>query len=170
MVSRRTFLKAGLLGGVALGGAGVWFRWQYGAVTPGVLGAREREIVAALVPAVLDGTLPGDESRAEAIETTVDGVGVAIAGLSAAAQAEMADLFALLNFAPTRVLLAGVVSPWPSASPETVAAFLQRWRGSRFALLQSAYAALHDLVLGAWYGRARAWPAIDYPGPPRLTT
>jgi hypothetical protein len=35
-------------------------------------------------------------------------------------------------------------------------------------LLRSGYAALHQLVLAAWYGNARAWPAIGYGGPPSL--
>ena len=39
---------------------------------------------------------------------------------------------------------------------------------SRFALLQGAYAALHDLVLGAWYARPEAWPTIGYPGTPEI--
>jgi hypothetical protein len=49
-----------------------------------------------------------------------------------------------------------------------VAAFLQGWRTSRLGLLRSAYAALHDLVLGAWYGTPDTWEAIGYPGPPEI--
>jgi hypothetical protein len=32
----------------------------------------------------------------------------------------------------------------------------------------AAYDALHDLTFAAWYGDARAWPAIGYPGPPHI--
>ena len=81
---------------------------------------------------------------------------------------ELDQLFALLAFAPTRCLVAGVWSPWPEASRESIAAFLLRWRDSRFALLRSAYDALHQIVLGAWYANPRAWPAIGYTGPPSL--
>ena len=35
-------------------------------------------------------------------------------------------------------------------------------------LLRSAYAALHDLVLGAWYGNPDNWPGIGYPGPAEI--
>jgi hypothetical protein len=77
-------------------------------------------------------------------------------------------LFALLAFAPTRCLVAGVWSPWPEASAESIAAFLVSWRDSRFALLRSAYEALHQIVYGAWYGNPRSWPAIGYAGPPSL--
>jgi hypothetical protein len=31
--------------------------------------------------------------------------------------------------------------------------------------LRSAYQALHDLVLGAWYANPANWDAIGYPGP-----
>jgi hypothetical protein len=89
----------------------------------------------------------------------------AVSGLPPGVQEEVAQLFALLGFPLSRRLLAGVVSPWLEASPETIQAFLQRWRASRFALLRSAYAALHELMMAAWYGNPMSWPAIGYPGP-----
>ena len=125
--------------------------------------------MAAIVPAVLAGALPpAGEARREAIARTVDGVGVAIAGLSAPAQKELAELFTLLGFAPARVLLARLWPAWEAATPADIAAFLEGWRESRFALLRSAYAGLHDLVLGAWYGTPDTWERIGYPGPPEM--
>ncbi len=47
-------------------------------------------------------------------------------------------------------------------------AFLERWRWSRIALLQSGYFALHDLVLGAWYANESAWGMLGYAGPPNV--
>ena len=98
---------------------------------------------------------------------TVDGVATAVAGLSAASQKEIGELFGLLVIAPGRMLLAGVGKPWREASVADVGEFLQSWRVSRLSLLQGAYGALHDLTFGAWYGRPDTWAAIDYPGPPR---
>jgi hypothetical protein len=49
-----------------------------------------------------------------------------------------------------------------------VAGFLAAWRSSRLALLQSAYAALHDLSFGAWYAQPESWTDIGYPGPPEI--
>jgi hypothetical protein len=173
MLTRRQFIRAGLVGSAALAAAGLFYsrslkEGSSGAVPPG-LTFSQRAIVAALVPAILAGVLPAaGEARRQAIAQTVDGVGVAIAGLSAAAQQELAELFALLGFAPARVLLAGLWPAWEEAAPEQVAAFLHGWRFSRFALLRSAYAGLHDLVLGAWYGTPESWPAIGYPGPPEM--
>jgi hypothetical protein len=171
-VTRRTLLKAGLAGGAAL----LLARWLYtttSGATPIVksgapLEPDARAIIAAIVPVVLDGALPtGSEAgpaRAEALAAAEQ----AIAGLPPATRKELDQLFSLLAFAPTRCLLAGVWSPWPQATQESITSFLTRWRDSRFALLRSAYDALHQIVLGAWYGNPRSWPAIGYAGPPSL--
>ena len=172
MPTRRQFLKAGLLGSVALATVGglYWAR-QSG---PGrresgrVLGERDRAVVAAIAPVLLDGALPAGEGRTAALEQVVEGVERAVAGLSAAAQGEVGDLFALLGFPLTRALVAGIWKPWGEADAGEIASFLNGWRFSRFALLQSGYAALHDLVFGAWYAAPESWAAIDYPGPPEV--
>jgi len=173
MLTRRQFIKAGIIGGAALAAAGLFYsrglkEAPSAAGSPG-LTAAGRTVIAAVVPAILAGGLPeAGEARSKAIARTVDGVGVAIAGLSAAAQKELAELFALLDIAPARMLLAGVWPRWEEATPAEVAAFLEGWRTSRLGLLRSAYAALHDLVLGAWYGTPDTWDAIGYPGPPEI--
>ena len=173
MLTRRQFIKAGLIGGAALTAAGLFYSRSLKeapstAVSRG-LTLSERTIVGALVPAILAGVLPAaGEARSRAIAQTVDGVGVAIAGLSAPAQKELAELFTLLGFAPARVLLARLWPAWEAATPADIAAFLEGWRESRFALLRSAYAGLHDLVLGAWYGTPDTWERIGYPGPPEM--
>ena len=123
-----------------------------------------------MVPAFLAGALPLDATaRTAAVGETVDGVDAAVGGLPPATQAELAQLFALLGVAPARFALAGLTTAWPDAQPDAVQAALERWRTSRVALLRSAYDGLHQLVLAAWYGNPRAWDAIGYPGPPRLT-
>ncbi len=173
MITRRQFIKAGLIGGAALTAAGLFYsrglKEAPGGAVPHRLTLSERTIVGALVPAILAGVLPAPgEARSRAIAQTVDGVGVAIAGLSAPAQKELAELFTLLGFAPARVLLARLWPAWEDASAAEIAAFLEGWRESRFALLRSAYAGLHDLVLGAWYGTPDTWERIGYPGPPEM--
>jgi hypothetical protein len=165
-------LKAGVAGVAVL----VASRWLYttvstphqAATSDAPLDSDAREILASIIPVILDGALPVGASAAGARDETLDGAAQAIAGLPPAVREELHQLFALLAFAPTRCIVAGVWSPWPDASRESVAAFLGRWRDSRFALLRSAYAALHQIVLGAWYGNPRAWAAIGYPGPPSL--
>ena len=175
MPTRRTFLLAGIAGAGALAVAG-WLRGGrdasqdlFSATSPPTLGPDALAVVAAVTPIFLEGALPEDAGLASAaLRQAVGNVGIAIAGLPPAAQQELAQLFALLAFAPARMALARVTSPWPEASTDEIRAFLRDWRISRFLLFRSAYAALHQLVLAAWYGNPDSWPAIGYPGPPRL--
>jgi hypothetical protein len=176
MITRRTFLAAGLAGSAALGVAW-WLRGTHqppslatGDAPLAALDPEAPAIVAAIVPVMLEGALPAEPgARDVAVGETVANVGRAVAGLAPAAQRELGQLFALLAFAPARVVLTGVGASWATADAASVAGFLERWRTSRWALLRSAYDALHQLILAAWYGNPRAWPAIGYPGPPALT-
>jgi hypothetical protein len=170
--TRRTLLKAGIAGGVVL----VLARWMVTSYSPresaeasgSALDSSARAIIAAIVPVLLEGAISDADTSVEARAEVVAGVDRAVAGLPPGSRKELEQLFALLSSAPTRCLVAGVWSSWPNASPESVAAFLGSWRDSRFALLRSGYGALHQLILAAWYGNTRSWPAIEYPGPPSL--
>ncbi|MEP7181695.1 MAG: hypothetical protein ABI886_05885 [Betaproteobacteria bacterium] len=176
MTSRRTFLVAGVAAGAALSLA--W--WLRGGRDAGsvpadgtdalsALDAQAPSIIAAIVPVMLDGALPAAAAqRAEAIRETVANVSSTVAGLPPSARNELSELFALLAFAPARLAVARVSAPWAQAERADVAAFLEHWRTSRFALLRSAYDALHQLVLAAWYANPKSWAAIGYPGPPAL--
>jgi hypothetical protein len=174
VAGRRTFLKTGIAGGALLALAAAFHeplarRGKQVLVAGYPLAASERTVVAAVVPVILRGVLPaGGPERAAALSRSVDSVAVAVGSLSASAQREMSELFALLMFPPARIALAGVMQPWEQAAEADVESFLVGWRYSRLGLLQSAYQALHDLVLGAWYAEPLSWPAIGYPGPPPL--
>lgn len=160
MTTRREFLKTGLAGAALLNVAAC--------SRPSGNGGRTM-VLSAIVPVMLAGALPaGGEARQELIVRTVAGVDRAIAGLSLATQKEVGELFDLLAFPLTRMLAAGVWSSWPNATPEAIGNFLESWRYSRFDLLKSGYAALHDLIFGAWYARPDTWAAIGYPGPPQV--
>jgi hypothetical protein len=174
MLTRRTFILAGVAGAATLVTAG-WLRTtrvvQALADGAGALDPDADAVLTAVVPVFLAGALPSDDDAARrAMRETIAGVGTAIAGLPPAAQRELAQLFALLGFAPARIALAGVTPSWREAGPAEVAAFLARWRDSSFLMFRSAYAALHQLVFAAWYGNPASWPAIGYPGPPRLSS
>jgi hypothetical protein len=181
-ISRRTLLKAGLAGGAALFLA----RWLHHPArddtielsgnpsTASSLDSSARSVVASIVPVLLAGALPtpGDDPMGvgRRVDDVVGNVDHAVAGLPPASRKEIDQLFALLAFAPTRCLLAGIWTPWSDASATSIAAFLAAWRDSRFALQRSAYGALHQLVMAAWYGDPNAWPAIGYAGPPSLAS
>jgi hypothetical protein len=173
-LTRRNFLKTGAVGALLLATArlGRVESASESAQEAGrnsTLGAGAREVLDAIVPVMLAGALPIDSvGSAERVQSTVSGVDRAIAGLPSHAQAEVHDLFALLAFAPARWLLAGLRQPWRESSAGEVAAFLQQWRVSGWALKQQAYLALHELVFAAFYADPANWPAIGYPGPPRI--
>lgn len=165
--SRRTFLKAGLLATAVLAVGGGIYRYTHPAPQAKfILDGEARSALDAMVPALLDGALPADgPARAAAIRGTTDRVHQAILGLPLSAQGEIQDLFGLLALGPVRRFLAGVPDEWNKASVHQVGAFLQDWRTHRLGLLQSGYAALHDLVIGAWYADPATWSSIGYPGP-----
>lgn len=134
-----------------------------------VLGPDSVGMMKAIVPVVLAGSLPADAAaRNAAVDQVIEAFDRAITGLSPAVQAEIGELLDVLRYAPTRVALAGITGSWAHASPESIAAFLQRWRTSRFDLLRSGYQALTQLIQAAWYDNPLAWKAIGYPGPPAL--
>jgi len=176
MITRRTFLAAGFAGGAALAAA-YWLRGARehapASAESASLAQLDREapaIIAAIVPVLLGDALPQDVTeRIGAVKETVANVALAISGLPPFAQKELAELFSLLGIAATRIAVARVSSPWAQASPDEIAAFLDRWRTSDWKLLRSAYDALHQLVYAAWYGNPRAWASIGYDGPPVLS-
>jgi hypothetical protein len=166
MLSRRTFIFVGAAGAAALVVARLLPR---SSPPVGALDGDANVILVALAPIMLAGALPSAPAeRDDALRETLSGVNVAVAGLSPRQQRELDDLFALLTLAPSRWSLARMTTSWQDASRDDVERFLDRLRESRIGVLRAAYDALHQLVMAAWYGNTRAWPAIGYPGPPEL--
>ncbi len=165
--SRRSFLKIGVAGAIAVAAGGAIYRLAYAPTAHRfALDAPARTLLTALIPSMLGPVLPTEPAaRAAAISEAVEHVGIAIAGLPMASQKQVQDLFGMLSLAPVRRLLAGVSGGWTHAAPADVAAFLQGWRHHRLQTLQTAYLALHDLIIGAWYAQPANWAAIGYPGP-----
>ena len=175
MLSRRGLLKTGAAGALLLGAAW-WLRQpidrlgKQALVAQAPLAPSMALVLPALLPVVLAGALPQEpQARAAALQRAAQSVGVAVSQLSAATQREVAELFALLALAPTRIAVARVTSAWPQASEAEVQRFLDAWRHSPLDLLRSGYQALHDLILGAWYADPSTWPDLGYPGPPKLS-
>ena len=73
------------------------------------------------------------------------------------------------NLRPPENGLAGVDAGWDRATLDDARGFVERLRKSRIPQKRAAYDALHQLTLAAWYASPRAWPAIGYAGPPRLS-
>ena len=151
MLTRRKLLLGGLAAAGVLAAGDVLYEFS---------ADDDRVIIAAIAPVMIGLDVPR--------EAVVRGFDVAVAGLPLAVQAQVHQLLGLLRFPVTRALIAGVWHPWHAASREEIAAFLQRFRYSNVTQLRSAYDALHQLVMAAWYGNDAAWPATGYPGPPRV--
>ena len=160
-------MKVGGVAALVLAAGGGWYRHAHPpAPQRFVLDGEAKAAIDAIVPAMLAGALPADPAaRSAAVAATTARVHQAILGLPLSAQKEVQDLFGLLALAPARRLLAGVSGGWAQADAAQVSAFLQDWRFHRFAMLQSAYHALHDLIIGSWYADPSAWTALGYPGP-----
>jgi hypothetical protein len=152
--SRRTFIKVGIAGGAVLVAA----RWL----------DRPAAVAAAPGYQFLDTQTAALTARAKAIEEVTGGFDRAVAGLSPAVRKEVGELFAILSFAPVRLLLTGLWSPVEESSADEIAAFLTRWRHSRFELQRAAYQALTQLIQAAWYGNSASWAFIGYPGAPAI--
>ena len=169
-VSRRRFIQAGLAGAALLALARWIDRPVDAASAPyRFLDARGARTVAALVPVVLAGALPGEEgARKAAIAEVVAGFDRAVAGLAVPVQAEIGELFSFLHTAPLRVAFAGLWKPVDESTPAQLRDFLLRWRDSRFDLQRASYRAITQLMQAAWYGNSSSWPLIGYPGPPAV--
>jgi hypothetical protein len=165
---RRTFLKVGALAALTLAAGGGIYRYTHppGPLTRFVLDGESKAALDAIIPGMLAGSLPADPAaRALAVSATTERVHQAIRGLPLGAQKEVKDLFGLLALAPARRALTGVADGWSHATAAQVGVFLQEWRFHRLAMLQTAYHALHDLIIGSWYADPSSWDAIGYPGP-----
>lgn len=171
MISRRQFLKVGVLGAGTLALSSCLRtpspRRDLGLQALDTDGA---DIIAALAPVILDGAIPEEgAARTQAIKEVVDAFDRAILGMPPSVQSEVQQLLGLLAMTATRGPLTGIWRPLRDAPPEAIATFLEDWRHSRFDLLRAGYQALNQLTMACWYGLAESWAAIGYPGPPRIS-
>jgi len=165
-MQRRTLLRLGLGATVTLALAGGGAAWLRPGWADGRLSASGRAVMHAVARAVLDGSLPADAAARDAALTAHLGhLDTAVAAFPDATRSELSQLLALLAAPPGRLGLAGLGTPWPSATVADIQAAMQDMRGSRLALRQQAYHALRDLTNAAFYANDAAWPAMGYPGP-----
>jgi hypothetical protein len=165
---RRSFLKLGFAGSAVLATAGLGAMLtgcssREQAVARGFAFLRDAdlELLHALLPALLEG-VPLDDARAEETLRRIDSLCARFQGRSAE---KLRQLFDLLNLGVARRLTTGVSTPWASAPPAQVAAFLGRWRTSSVGLFNVGYSALAELAAAGYFGQPGAWSFSGYPGP-----
>jgi hypothetical protein len=169
VLTRRTFIKVGIGSAALLAAARFAGGARAAAPSYRLLDERAAAIVKSLVPVVLAGALPEEAAaRERAVAAIVSSFDRAASGLAPTVQREISELFSFLDFAPTRVAFAGLWASVPESPAEGLAAFLTRWRTSRFELQQAGYQALTQLIHASWYDLPESWAAISYPGPPPL--
>lgn len=170
-LSRRAFLKTGLLGGLFLA-SGSSLALLTGCASSGpaagftFLRPQDVTLMRAIAPVTLTSALPvGDDL---ALDRVIHQLDLFLAGTSPAAMAQITQLFDLLSLPPARYLLAGVHDEWSKASPADIEAFLQRWRDSRIGMLRAGYVGLVKMTTASWYLLPESWPAIGYQPPVRV--
>ncbi|MBI2382383.1 MAG: hypothetical protein HYV16_16665 [Gammaproteobacteria bacterium] len=166
LLSRRQLLVHALQGGALLAGAPALALAET-SMASRFLTEADQLILAAVVPVILAGALPV-EGRKAAIEGVIRDLDSAIAHLPERTRDELRQLFELLDGRLSRLALTGLWAQWAELRPAQVEEFLGEWRESYLDLLRTAYAGLHDLILGVWYGTPAAWSGIGYGGPPPI--
>ena len=165
-MQRRTLLKLGATSAALLAVVGGTVAWIQPGLERGALTPAGREVFRAIGLGVLDKTLPEQADAKEAALTALLGrIDVLISALPQHAQAELSQLLSILASGAGRRALAGLSTPWASASTPEVQAALQDMRLSSLAVRQQAYAALHDITAGAYFSEPTTWTMLGYPGP-----
>lgn len=164
-MQRRTLLKLGLAGGVALAaGAGVVALVQPAREGPR-LTTSARAFYAAVARGVLGPLIP-DEPVAQAalLDAHLLRLEQAIAGMPPSVQREIDELSTLAASAPGRLALIGLTTPWDRATAGEVQSALQALRHSRIALRQQVYQALRELTNAAFFADPATWALMGYEG------
>jgi hypothetical protein len=168
-LGRRDFLKVGAGFSLALTLAGTLPGCSDAGKAPAqgytFLQPADVELFRAITPVVVIDLLTVDGAeREKRLGQTVHNVDATCAGLDLFSRGELRKLFDLLAIGPLRYMLTGV-GGWKDASPETLVAFLERWRGSRFATLNSGGNVIVKLVAAGYYVQPATFASTGYPGP-----
>jgi hypothetical protein len=164
-MERRTLLKLGLAGGLALAaGAGLVALVKPGRQA-GRLTAAGRAFYGAVARGVLGPLIPADPAAARPVlDAHLQRLEQAIAGMPPGVQAEIDELTTLACSAPGRLALIGLTAPWEDASPVQIEAALQALRHSSIALRQQVYQALRELTNAAFFADTGTWALMGYRG------
>ncbi len=167
-VSRRMFLKTGLVGGVLLAaGAGALVVAPEGKVStdiPGDLAAVEPSNWRALV-AMIEAVIPDGDYDIPSLALAFD------QRLSHGYPGIRKDMnlgLALLENPVAGGLTRGGFKRFSTMNVAERQQALYRWRDSRIGLLGLAYIGMRKLVLGSLYGDLDVAKEVGYPGPPWL--
>ncbi|MBA4151396.1 MAG: twin-arginine translocation pathway signal protein [Acinetobacter sp.] len=174
-LSRRSFLKTSAMGGMLLAtGSSAALLTGCAKVEPQTgydyLRTQDIAVLSALIPVVLAGVFPTDDTAEQAKTDVLRSIDQFIYGTGPSSMAAIQELFDLLSMPPARWALCRLWSDWPDATPAELEAFLQRWKGSSVGLLRAGYGGLAKIITAAWYLLPQSWEAIGYNAPQHAPT
>jgi len=102
-------------------------------------------LLSVLIKSVAGPSLPGGDAGAAVVTEGLRRIDLSCMALGGPAQAQLRQLFDLLQWAPFRRFAGGVAKPWPEASAEDMNGLLDRFSRSRLSLFNGAMRALSKL-------------------------
>jgi len=167
-LSRRTAIRYGLGGAIALAAGGVGLSLQRTEVrSPArplrVLDERTFSILAAvadrIAPARGDFRSASDLQVAEKIDDL-------LATVDPAVVVEVTQVLKLLENGLAGLVFDGRPRAFTALDAPDQDRALAAWKGSRWSVRRTAYKALHGLCAAAYYASPEVYPTVGYPGPP----
>jgi hypothetical protein len=164
VISRRSFLRAGLVGGVLLGGAALVGRrltgYRLDAETAHQLRAlspKEYLILAAAARRIL--VPDGDDAPPPDVVGCALRADAYLARVPPEVQREVRALLHLFEHG------SAVSSRFTRMRPEQQDAVLAAWEASPFTLKRRGFQALRTLAFLGYFSDERTWPLLGYTGP-----
>jgi hypothetical protein len=171
-VSRRGFLKKGLLGGAILAGGGALAlmaapgkRTRAAQGRLAVLSPYEYAIFAAAAARLAPGDGAPDWPAAETLHTA-DKLDAVLAELHPGAARDFRRLLHVFESALMGLTVTGTPIPFTRCTPAQQDRRLQAWRHGRVELFRSGYQAMKRLAHALYYSSPQIYARIGYPGPP----
>ena len=171
-MERRTFLKYGFFGSIALlsGGVGLSLQPSKPYEYTGTLTVFTPQTLAVLA-AVAETIVPANNDFPSALELQVpEGIDTLLSGAHSAVQEEIVLLLGLLENAAVNTLLHFRPVPFSKMTLEERTEILQGWASSPLALQRKGYKALNGLCQSAYYAQSKVHSLIGYDGPPAHLT
>ncbi len=168
MLTRRGFLRAGLVGGVLLGGAAVVGRSLSGYHLDPTTASRLRALSPKeylVMQAVARRVLAPDAADAPSADSVdvAGAVDVYVAKLPAAVQRDVRALLQLVEHGSS--LFRGGATRFTRLSPEEQDATLADWQRSSLLVRRRGFQALRTLAFVGYFRDERTWPLLGYTGP-----
>ena len=171
-LTRRGFLKLGLVSGVTLGLVSATLSVTAFVTNRRVSGfnclrSQDIAMLTALLPVIYVGTSK-QSVQADQLVNALTAIDYNLSHFSPSMCKLTMKLFDLLTNPVTRGPLTGVWGAWSTASTETIQGFLNRWEMSHWSLLNQGQAAILQLARLAYCSQPESWQLCGYPGPPNL--